>query len=113
MVFNCTAKESALIKYASNSFLAIKTSYFNQLYDVCEADGMDFDTVRHILTQDQRIGTDHSMVPGPDGNKGWGGHCFPKDTSAFIQYANGLNKPISILDTAVQYNKTVRKDLDF
>ena len=112
MVFNCTAKEAALIKYASNSFLALKTSYFNQLYDLCQADGMDFDVVRQLLTQDPRIGHDHSMVPGPDGLQGWGGHCFPKDTKSFIKYSHSLNTPVTLVESAVEYNEKVRKDLD-
>lgn len=112
MVFNCTAKEAALIKYASNSFLALKTSYFNQIYDLCQADHMDFDVVRQILTQDPRIGNDHSMVPGVDGLRGWGGHCFPKDTKTFIKYGHSLNTPVTLVESAVEYNEKVRKDLD-
>lgn len=112
MVFNCTAKEAALIKYASNSFLALKTSYFNQIFDLCQQDQIDFDTVRHILVQDPRIGSDHTMVPGIDGLRGWGGHCFPKDTETFIQYGHSLNSPLTLVESAVEYNKKVRKDLD-
>lgn len=112
IVLNCTAQESALIKMASNSFLAIKTSYFNQLYDLCEEGNMDFVTVRHILAQDPRIGSDHTVVPGPDGERGWGGHCFPKDTKSFIKYAKSLNTPLTLLEEAVDYNKKARKELD-
>ena len=113
LVFNCTAKEAAMIKYASNSFLALKTSFFNQIYDLCEAGNMDFDSIRQILTQDTRIGADHSMVPGQDGERGWGGHCFPKDTVSFVKYSYSLNKPLTIVEEAIKYNKTVRKDIDF
>lgn len=110
LVLNCTDKESALVKYATNSFLAIKTSYFNQLYDVCQAEGLDFEVVRQLLGHDQRIGLDHTMVPGPDGERGWGGHCFPKDTKAFRKYAYGLNKPVTILDQAIDYNEQIRQN---
>jgi nucleotide sugar dehydrogenase len=112
LVFNCTAKEASLVKYSINSFLALKTGFFNQIYDICEEGGMDFAVVRQLITQDQRIGGDHSMVPGPDGQRGWGGHCFPKDTQTLLKYTYGLNKPITILGEAIEYNKTVRKDLD-
>jgi len=109
LIFNCTSKEACLIKYASNSFLALKTSYFNQLYDVCQSTNMDFDVVRQILTHDTRIGPDHTMVPGPDGERGWGGHCFPKDTSAFVQWTTVIEAPVTLVESAINYNKKVRK----
>jgi UDPglucose 6-dehydrogenase len=99
-----------LIKYASNSFLAIKTSYFNQLYDVCTKTGMEFDVVRQILTHDNRIGSDHTMVPGPDGERGWGGHCFPKDTKAFMHWTTKIEAPVTLVESAINYNKIVRKN---
>ncbi len=108
LFFTCTSLESSIIKYTSNSFLAVKTSFFNQIYDLCESSGADFNTVRQILGHDTRIGTDHTMVPGPDGERGWGGHCFPKDTTAFIKYSNDLNKPLTILNESVEYNNKIR-----
>ena len=48
-------------------------------------------------------------VPALDGSRGWGGHCFPKDTAAFLQYSKAVNAPLSVLETAIEYNKTIRK----
>jgi len=112
MTLKCSMIEASIIKYAANSFLALKTSYFNQLYDVCESSGSDFDIVRHIISQDQRIGSDHTMVPGPDGERGWGGHCFPKDTLAYVLWARTINADQSIIETAIEYNNMVRKNID-
>ena len=112
MALKCSMIEASIIKYAANSFLALKTSYFNQLYDVCESSGTDFDIVRHIISQDQRIGSDHTMVPGPDGERGWGGHCFPKDTLAYVLWARTINADQSIIETAIEYNNMVRKNID-
>ena len=70
---------------------------------------MDFDIVRHLLSHDQRIGSDHTLVPGPDGNRGWGGHCFPKDTEALVQWDNTIEAPITLVESAINYNKKVRK----
>jgi len=50
------------------------------------------------------------MVPGPDGYRGWGGHCFPKDTEAFIQWTNTIGAPSSLVESAVEYNKKVRNE---
>jgi len=107
--FNCTEEEACLIKYSANSFLAVKTSFFNQIFDICEKTGMSYDIVRHILSQDSRIGSDHTLVPGPDGERGWGGHCFPKDTEAFVHWANHIDAVPSLVETSIQYNKKVRK----
>lgn len=109
IVFNCSAEEACLIKYTTNSFLALKTSFFNQIYDICEKTGMDFNVVRQIISQDLRIGGDHTMVPGPDGDRGWGGHCFPKDTQAFVQWASIVGAIPTLVESAIEYNKKVRK----
>jgi UDPglucose 6-dehydrogenase len=112
VVHKCTAEEASIVKYATNSFLATKVSFFNHLYDMCEASGQDFDIVRQLVCQDVRIGTSHSMVPGIDGERGWGGHCFPKDTSAFVRYARTLGQDFDLLETAIEYNNKVKKVVD-
>ena len=110
LVLNCTEEEACLVKYATNSFLALKTSFFNEVFDMCKKTGMDFDVVRHIVSQDQRIGSDHTLVPGPDGLRGWGGHCFPKDTKAFLKYSQTVDSPLTLVKSAVEYNEKVRKE---
>ena len=108
-MISCTAKEACLVKYSSNSFLALKTSFFNQIFDICDKEGMDYDTIKNILSEDSRIGSSHMQVPGPDGLRGWGGHCFPKDTQAFTQWASSIGAPITLVESSIQYNKKVRK----
>jgi UDPglucose 6-dehydrogenase len=110
MVFNCTEQEACLVKYTINSFLATKVSFFNQIYDICEKTGMEFDIVRQIVSQDIRIGSSHTLVPGPDGERGFGGHCFPKDTEAFVHWANAVEAPVTLVESAIKYNKKVRKN---
>jgi len=112
MYFKCSTSEAATVKYTINSFLATKVAFFNNIFDLCQQNGSDYDIVRQIITHDSRIGNSHTLVPGVDGNRGFGGACFPKDTKAFIKYANGLNTPLEILETAIEYNKKVRKVLD-
>lgn len=109
IVFNCSAIEACIIKYSINSFLALKTSFFNQIHDVCKAGGADFDVVRQIVAYDSRIGSSHTMVPGPDGEYGWGGACFPKDTKAFVHYSKSIDRPISLIESAIIYNNKIRK----
>jgi UDPglucose 6-dehydrogenase len=110
LFFHCTAIEASTVKYSINSFLATKVAFFNQLYDICEKNGSDYRMVRQMITHDPRIGNSHTLVPGLDGERGFGGYCFPKDTEAFIHYAKSIDADFDILDTSVKYNKKVRKN---
>lgn len=107
-IHTCSAKESAMVKQATNSFLAIKNSFFNQIYEVCEKSDVNFNLIRDLLILDRRIGKDHTIVPGPDGQKGFGGNCLPKDTEAFLKYSRLKNTPLTVLEAAISYNKTIR-----
>lgn len=110
LVLKCSEKEACMVKYTANSFLALKVSFFNQIFDICEKEGLDFEAIRHIVTQDTRIGASHTMVPGADYQRGFGGACFPKDTDALLYWTNTINQPFTILDEAVKYNRRIRKN---
>ena len=68
-----------MIKYVTNTFLATKVSFANEMYQMCEALDIDYDKVIEYARYDDRLGNTHWAVPGPDGDFGYGGHCFPKD----------------------------------
>ena len=76
-----------MVKYFTNCFLAAKVTFANQMYEICEVAGIDYDKVCEYALYDERIGKTHLAVPGPDGDRGFGGHCFPKDLAAMIYYA--------------------------
>jgi len=76
----CTA---SVIKLGLNSALAAKVMMFNALHAACGMAGADWETVRHAVGNDPRIGAEQTMVPGPDGMFGFGGKCLPKDLSSF------------------------------
>jgi len=73
-----------LSKYGRNSFLATKVSFFSELEEFCRKSQLDFEEVRKLICLDKRIGDSHSQVPGPDGKRGYGGTCFPKDVSSLF-----------------------------
>ena len=100
-------KELILTKYARNSFLALKVAYFNQINDLCKSLGVDYEQVRQYTTIDDRIGTSHTTITE---ERGFGGHCFPKDTSALVTTAQRNNVELSILKDAIEYNQRIRKD---
>ena len=109
--FNYTdVKTASLVKYAINSFLATKVVFFNELRNVyinSELEG-SWDDFVQLISKDIRIGSSHMNVPGPDGRFGFGGACFPKDTSALVSYAKNLNAHMELLEKAVSLNKDLR-----
>lgn len=100
------AKELILAKYFRNSFLATKVSFFNQIYDLCKAKNMDYEAVRQVVGDDNRIGHGHTTVTE---ERGFGGHCFPKDTSAIVETAKNDNVDLTLIEEAIKYNGTIRK----
>jgi UDPglucose 6-dehydrogenase len=96
-----------MTKCAKNNFLALKVSFFNQLYDLCNKMGVNYDEVRRHTTADPRIGESHSFVTE---ERGFGGHCFPKDTSALIRTSEKYGKFFSLMHEARSYNKSIRRD---
>jgi UDPglucose 6-dehydrogenase len=100
-------KELILAKYARNSFLALKVAFFNQMYDLCDKLDIEYAAVAHYTTMDNRIGDSHSFITE---ERGFGGHCFPKDTNALVKTAERDNVELSILKEALAYNNTIRKN---
>ena len=103
-----TIAEAAMAKYAINTFMATKVTFMNELEALCSKTGVDYKQVAHMVIQDQRIGSSHMQVPGPDGNYGFGGMCFPKDTSALLKYAEQKGVVMNVLDAAVKKNTLLR-----
>ena len=104
----CKIGEAALAKYAVNSFLATKVVFMNELYQMANKAGLNYDIVANLVKQDNRIGSTHMSVPGPDGVLGFGGKCFPKDTNTLLKYAEGLGITPMVLDVAIKKNTFLR-----
>jgi UDPglucose 6-dehydrogenase len=100
------AESLILAKYFRNSYLATRVAFFNQVYDLCAATGTDYNTVRHVVAADPRIGPSHTEVTA---ERGFGGHCFPKDIAAILHTADLHDVDLSLIKQAVEYNKSVRK----
>jgi UDPglucose 6-dehydrogenase len=108
IIHHCTIAEAAMAKYTINTFLATKVVWMNELYQLCEKMGIDYKKVVTMASADRRIGSSHLRVPGPDGNFGFGGACFPKDTAALLKIAEDNGVPLGVLDTAVKQNTLLR-----
>jgi len=99
--------EAELVKYVKNCFLAVKVSFFNEIHELCQAIGAEYDEVRKMACDDERIGHGHSAVPGHDGKKGYGGTCFPKDMNALNDFIQKIGLDPIVIKAAVHRNETI------
>lgn len=96
--------EAEAVKYFRNNFLATKVGVFNEFSVFCEAKGLNYGRISRIVTLDKRIGEDHTMVPGHDGMKGFGGTCLPKDLNSMIYQMEGAGVDASVLRAVKRRN---------
>ncbi len=100
-IIKATWEEAEMIKYAANSFLALKVSFINEIANLCEKlENCDINVIAKAIGMDKRI-SPYFLNAG----LGWGGSCFPKDTQAFASFAKDLDEPLKIVEAAIQVNK--------
>lgn len=92
-----------MVKYASNSFLATKISFINEVANICDRVGADVTQVAKGIGLDSRIGSKFLQA-----GIGWGGSCFPKDVSALIHTADDYGYNAELLKSAVSVNQRQR-----
>jgi UDPglucose 6-dehydrogenase len=105
-------KEAEMIKYAANVTLASQVAIANEIFNICKAVGVDYNTVRNAILLDERIGN-NTEVPGHDGDFGFGGKCFPKDLKALIRVAQEYEYDPYLLQEVWRLNEKVRKNKDW
>ena len=101
-------EELIITKYLRNSFLATKVAFFNEVFDFCKMTNLDYEKISELVGIDKRITKSHMQVPGPDGERGFGGACFPKDTRALLFTGLYFKSPFSILSEVVQTNERIK-----
>ncbi len=102
-----------MVKYFLNCFLATKVSFANEMKDICDKSDIDYDKVVEYALYDKRVGPSHFSTPGPDGKRGFGGSCFPKDINAMIHFAKSLGIDPMMLSAAWNKNLKVRPEKDW
>ena len=106
--YHTLAREAEMIKTAQNTMLASRVALANMIYDACESNKVDYALVKKIAFDNFDIlGPHMAQVPGPDGERGFGGKCLPKDIRAFSTVYNS-----DLLDSIINYNDSLRDDLD-
>ncbi len=104
--FHTSRRAAELIKYASNAFLATKISFINEIANLCENTNIDVKEISTGIGLDNRIG-DRFLRAGP----GYGGSCFPKDTSALVSTSKQFKTNLSIVKSVINSNKSRYKIL--
>ena len=101
---------ASLLKYTINSFLATKVIFFNEintLFSKINPNGSWDDFIK-LISIDERIGNSHMQVPGIDNRFGFGGACFPKDTSALVNFAQSNEISLEVIKNIINLNNIIR-----
>jgi len=102
-------KTASLYKYMMNSYLATKVTLMNDFKLLADAEGVNWHDLKTLTTYESRIGYTHMDVPGPDGQYGWGGGCFPKDIAAIITEAIDKGVDFELLERIETINRKHRR----
>lgn len=107
-VYHMSATDASFVKYGINTFLATKLTFFNEFYDTIKEFGGNYGRIANAIGTDPRIGHAHTRVPGFDGKRGFGGACFPKDVSAFINFTDQA----TLLEHVMKRNNIYRSEYE-
>jgi|TARA_B100001105_G_scaffold114868_1_gene92030 UDPglucose 6-dehydrogenase len=102
-----------MIKYFTNTFLATKVSFANEMKIICDQIDVNYDQVLEYSLYDKRLGKSHWAVPGPDNKLGFGGSCFPKDINALIYFSKQKGLDLDLLKSVWETNLKVRPEKDW
>lgn len=96
-----------MVKYTTNCFLATKVSFANEIKMFCDKLDINYKDMINISTLDKRLANSHWSVPGPDGKKGFGGACFPKDIASLIYQFRENDVESYVLSSTWERNKKI------
>jgi UDPglucose 6-dehydrogenase len=109
----CGSLEAEITKYFCNCYLATKVSFANEMRQLCDSLNADYNRIVEASVYDTRIGKSHFSVPGPDGKRGFGGSCFPKDINAIISVMEQNSVDAKVLRAVWDKNLEVRPEKDW
>jgi len=107
--YKMSAQEASFVKYGINTYLATKVTFFNEFYDLVNANNCNFNKITRAMGADSRVGISHTRVPGYDGKRGFGGACFPKDIAAFMKFSETHVYDMSLIRETIKVNNSYRK----
>lgn len=103
------AKSVEFAKYMENAFFAVKVTFCNEMYDICQALGGNYDLAREVWLADPRISNYHTFVY--DDNRGYAGSCLPKDIAAIVAQAKQAGQDALLLKSVMRKNRIYKPEL--
>lgn len=103
------ATEAEMVKYFGNTWFSIKVIFANQMFDLCEKIGLNYEEIMEAAAADKRIGRSHLGIWHKD-YRGYGGKCLPKDIRALIQFADGQGVDLKLHKVAEEINNKLMAD---
>lgn len=97
-----------LAKYMENAFLATKVTFCNEMYDLATKLGLDYNVAREIWLADPRIGRSHTFVY--PNQRGFGGSCLPKDTSALVCIGENVGTDMTLMKSVLKKNELLKQE---
>jgi len=109
------AKEAEMVKYFGNTLYSLKVVFANQIYDLCQKLGIDYETVKECAKAEPMVGKTHLEIFHTVGQlaksyRGYGGKCLPKDMRALIQLGQRAGSEMTILEAAEKYNNELARE---
>ncbi|MEK7072975.1 MAG: hypothetical protein AAB974_00860 [Patescibacteria group bacterium] len=102
------ATAAEMVKYYGNTWFSAKVVFANQMYDLCQKLGVEYDQVRDGVSADKRIGRTHLEI-FHKGYRGYGGKCLPKDTRALIQLGDRVGSEMRLLKLVEELNNELHR----
>lgn len=102
-IYQTDSKTAEMAKYMDNAYFALKVVFCNEMYDLAQRMCINYDELRELWLADPRVGSSHTFVY--EENRGFGGHCYPKDTQALLKQAEEVGVDLSLLDAGIRKNK--------
>ena len=99
-----SSNSSELIKLTQNAFFAVKVAFWNEAKSLCDKLHVDYDTLIKGILLDGRIHPSHTKVPGPDGLRGFGGTCLPKDLASYVNHLHSADLSAWVAQSAMLRN---------
>lgn len=113
LLLHTDATTAEMVKLYANGMLTCKVMFSNEVAKICTALGVSYEDVRQLAVLDQRIGAGHTIVPGPDGQLGYGGHCFPKDIQNLRAVSKELGTGEKMFTAIIDRNEEIREKKDW
>lgn len=112
-IIEVNSTEAEMIKMTRNCYLAVRLSYFNEIKQICDAIGVNYESLRKNAGMDKRVGAHYAQIPGPDGHLGYSGHCLPKDINSLMHTAKQLSINPLTMEGSWKKNLELRPEKDW